>query len=92
MGFNACLAALVAKSRVNLMCFHGVSVRVSTHGAACIKRSAAHDNNAGNTKIKLDKYCQQGRKNTDTRTRTQKHSSMTWAQRLKRVFEIETYE
>jgi hypothetical protein len=82
----------VAEHRANLMYFHGVSLRVSTRGAAWKKRSATHDNNDGNTKVKLNKYCQQGRKNTDTRTRAQKHQSMTWAQRLERVFETETYE
>ena len=70
------LAALVPKPRVNLTRFHGVFAPNSKHRALITP--------AGRGK---------GRKTTTTnethRTPAEQHTAMTWAQRLKRVFNID---
>jgi hypothetical protein len=89
LGFIARLAALVSKPRVNLTRFHGICAgRPSTgwpppNGRHCVTITPALRN-------KAKKALPTGQE----KTRAQKHQSMTWAQRLKRVFgiEIETCE
>jgi len=72
------LAALVPKPRVNLTRFHGVFAPNSKH---CVHVTSA----------KREK----GRKETaqnqpwDEKTPAERHASMTWMQRLKRVFNID---
>ncbi|MEQ8630552.1 MAG: transposase, partial [Gammaproteobacteria bacterium] len=77
LDFIARLAALVPKPRVNLTRFHGVFAPNSKHRALITP--------AGRGK---------GRKHTrdndlDDRSFAERHVSMTWAQRLKRVFNID---
>jgi hypothetical protein len=78
MDFIARLAALVPKPRVNLTRFHGVFAPNSKHRVHV-------------TPAKRGK----GRKETaqnqpwDEKTPAQRHASMTWMQRLKRVFNID---
>ncbi len=76
LDFIARLAALVPKPRVNLTRFHGVFAPNSKHRALITP--------AGRGK---------GRKTTTTnethRTPAEQHTAMTWAQRLKRVFNID---
>ena len=85
LDFIARLAALVPKPRVNLTRFHGVFVR---GGPPPNSRHRVTITPAKRNKAKQALPTGQGK------TGTQKHKSMTWAQRLKRVFgiEIETCE
>ncbi len=85
LDFIARLAALVPKPRVNLTRFHGVFVR---GGPPPNSRHRVTITPALRNKAK------QALPTGQEKTRAQKHQSMTWAQRLKRVFgiEIETCE
>jgi hypothetical protein len=85
LDFIARLAALVPKPRVNLTRFHGVFVR---GGPPPNSRHRVTITPALRNKTK------QALPTGQEKTRAQKHQSMTWAQRLKRVFgiEIETCE
>jgi hypothetical protein len=80
LDFIACLAALVPKPRVNLTRFHGVFAPNSRHRVTITPA--------------LRNKTKQALPTGQKKTRAQKHQSMTWAQRLKRVFgiEIETCE
>ncbi len=75
MDFIARLAALIPKPRVNLICYHGVFAPNSAHRAAVTP--------AGRGRPPRD--------STEDKTPAQRRTAMTWAQRLKRVFDIETY-
>ena len=76
MDFIAKLAALVPKPRVNLTRFHGVFAPNSKHRAWV-------------TPAKRGKGRQKVADEQDEKTPAQRHMSMTWAQRLKRVFNID---
>ena len=71
------LAALVPKPRVNLTRFHGVFAPNSKHRALVTRAKRGRGN--------------QGRGSDDAHDRTpaERRASMTWAQRLKRVFDID---
>lgn len=77
MDFIAKLAALVPKPRVNLTRFHGVFAPNSKHRAL-----ATPAKRGKGSKSRLAEG--QGEK-----TPVQRHTAMTWAQRLKRVFNID---
>ena len=55
-----------------------MSKRISCHTAACVRASGT--------------FRSPGRQDNEPKTSTQRHAAMTWAQRLKRVFKIETCE
>jgi len=74
LDFIAKLAALVPKPRVNLTRFHGVFAPNSKHRVDV-------------TPAKRGKGC--ARKKIEDKTPEQHHQAMTWAQRLKRVFNID---
>jgi hypothetical protein len=75
--FIAKLAALVPRPRVNLTRFHGVFAPNSKHRALV-------------TPAKRDKGGKpKGADDQDEQTPVQRHAAMTWAQRLKRVFNID---
>jgi len=77
LDFLARLASLVPKPRVNLTRFHGVFAPNSKYRALVTpaKRGKHNKTNTVNE--------------TDERTPTERRASMTWAQRLKRVFNID---
>jgi hypothetical protein len=79
LDFLARLAALVPKPRVNLTRFHGVIAPNSNHRALVTPSGRG----------KASKQKTQGNDNTDDKTITERHAAMTWAQRLKRVFNID---
>jgi hypothetical protein len=85
LDFIARLAALVPKPRVNLTRFHGVFVRGGPPPNSRHRMTITPS-----LRNKAKKALPTGQE----KTRAQKHQSMTWAQRLKRVFgiEIETCE
>ena len=74
--FIAKLTALVPKPIVNLTRFHGVFAPNSKHRAWV-------------TPAKRGKGRQKVADEQDEKTPAQRHMSMTWAQRLKRVFNID---
>ena len=74
LDFIAKLAALVPKPRVNLTRFHGVFAPNSKHR---VDVTPAKRGKGNPSQIKEDKTSEQRRK------------AMTWAQRLKRVFNID---
>ena len=75
--FIAKLAALVPKPRVNLTRFHGVFAPNSKHRALV-------------TPAKRGKGSKpKGAEGQEEQTPVQRHAAMTWAQRLKRVFNID---
>ena len=74
LDFIAKLAALVPKPRVNLTRFHGVFAPNSKHRVDV-------------TPAKRGKGC--ARQENEDKTPEQRHRAMTWAQRLKRVFNID---
>ena len=76
LDFMARLAALVPKPRVNLTRFHGVFAPNSKHRALI-------------TPAGRGKGSKQTNKEGDDRSFTERHAAMTWAQRLKRVFNID---
>jgi hypothetical protein len=78
LDFLARLAALVPKPRVNLTRFHGVFAPNSKHRAA-ITPSGRGKGSKKN----------QAATDQDDRTAAERHAAMTWAQRLKRVFNID---
>ncbi len=71
-----CLAALVPKPRVNLARFHGVFAPNSLHRVWVTPARRGK----GSPKLAADQ---------DEKTPAQRHVAMTWAQRLKRVFNID---
>jgi hypothetical protein len=77
MDFIARLAALVPKPRVNLTRFHGVFAPNSKHRALV---TPARRGKGNKSKFSDDEQNQ---------TPTERRASMTWAQRLKRVFGID---
>ncbi len=77
LDFIARLAALVPKPRVNLIRFHGVFAPNSAHRA----RVTPARRGRGNKPKATDKGQEQ--------TPAERRASMTWAQRLKRVFNID---
>ena len=79
LDFIARLAALVPKPRVNLTRFHGVFAPNSQHRAAITPSGRG----------KGGKRARQSDSQADDRTAAERHSAMTWAQRLKRVFQID---
>ena len=76
MDFIAKFAALVPKPRVNLTRFHGVFAPNRKH------RSRVTPAKRGKGSHKLEV-------NQEQKTPVQRHIAMTWAQRLKRVFNID---
>ena len=74
LDFIAKLAALVPKPRVNLTRFNGVFAPNSKHRVDV-------------TPAKRGKGC--ARKENEEKIPEQRHQAMTWAQRLKRVFNID---
>jgi hypothetical protein len=78
LDFVARLAALVPKARVNLTHFHGVFAPNSKHRAAI----NASGRGKGSNKNKDHTH-------PDDRTPAEHHAAMSWAQRLKRVFQID---
>ena len=77
LDFIARLAALVPKPRVNLTRFHGVFAPNSKHRALVTPAKRGR----GNLCKRTDE--------ADECTPAERHASMTWAQRLKRVFNID---
>ncbi len=77
LDFIARLAALIPKPRVNLTRFHGIFAPNSQHRAAITP--------AGRGKGPKHKASVQ----SADRTPAERHVAMTWAQRLKRVFNID---
>jgi hypothetical protein len=77
LDFIARLAALVPKPRVNLTRFHGVFAPNSKHRAGVTP--------AKRGKGSKPKACEEGQEKTPSERR----ASMSWAQRLKRVFNID---
>jgi len=77
LDFIARLAALVPKPRVNLTRYHGVFAPNSAHRAQVTKARRGKGGGA------------QAAAETDDRTPAERRASMTWAQRLKRVFGID---
>lgn len=75
LDFIARLAALVPKPRVNLIRFHGVFAPNSQHRALVTPAKRGKGNNTNAT--------------DDPQTPAERHASMSWAQRLKRVFNID---
>lgn len=75
MDFIAKLAALVPKPRVNLTRFHGVFAPNSKHRARVTPAKRAKGN-----KPKAED-------GQEMQIPVQRHVAMTWAQRLKRVFQ-----
>ncbi|MEZ5517131.1 MAG: transposase [Gammaproteobacteria bacterium] len=78
LDFIARLAALVPKPRVNLTRFHGVFAPNSKHRAAITP--------SGRGKGSKSK---QAVTHHDDKAPAERHAAMTWAQRLKRVFQID---
>jgi len=77
LDFIARLAALVPKPRVNLTRFHGVFAPNSKHRALITPAKRGKGNKS------------QVHNETEERTPVERHAAMTWAQRLKRVFNID---
>ncbi|WP_186800614.1 transposase, partial [Escherichia coli] len=75
LDFIARLAALVPKPRVNLTRFHGVFAPNSRHRALVTPAKRGRGN-----KVRVA---------DEPATPAQRRASMTWAQRLKRVFNID---
>jgi hypothetical protein len=71
------LAALIPRPRANLTRFHGVFAPNSKHRALVTPAKRGK----GNKRQKNNK--------TDDSTPANRHAAMTWAQRLKRVFNID---
>ena len=80
LDFMARLAALVPKPRVNLTRFHGVFAPNSRHRMTITPAKRGK----GSTKTREAE--------PDDRTPMERHASMTWARRLKRVFRIDITE
>jgi hypothetical protein len=80
LDFIARLAALVPKPRVNLTRFHGVFAPNSKHRITITPAKRGKGAKQDNTI------------ESDERTPMEKHASMTWARRLKRVFGIDITE
>jgi len=80
LDFMARLAALVPKPRVNLTRYHGVFAPNSAHRAQITpsQRGRGSKQNTGTSTLMLD-----------DKSFIEKRAAMTWAQRLKRVFNIE---
>jgi hypothetical protein len=79
LDFIARLAALVPKPRANLTRFHGVFAPNSKHGALVTPSVRGQ----GSKQKTPDKH------NPDDETLVERQTAMTWAQRLKRVFNID---
>jgi hypothetical protein len=77
LDFIARLAALVPKPRVNLTRIHGVFAPNSKHRALVTPAKRGKGNNTKATDDAQDQ------------TSAERRASMTWAQRLKRVFNID---
>ena len=77
LDFIARLAALVPKPRVNLTRFHGVFAPNSKHRSLVTKAGRGKGNKVKPTS------------ETQDQTQAERHAAMTWAQRLKRVFNID---
>ena len=77
LDFIARLAALVPKPRVNLTRFHGVFAPNSKHRAQVTPAGRGKGSKASSSNA------------TEAPTPAERRASMTWAQRLKRVFNID---
>ena len=77
LDFIARLAALVPKPRVNPTRFHGMFAPNSKHRALVTPAKRGKGNNA------------KAADETQDQTPVERRASMTWAQRLKRVFNID---
>ena len=77
LDFIARLAALVPKPRVNLIRYHGVFAPNSAHRAQVTKAGRGKGASA------------QAAAQTDQSSPAERRAAMTWAQRLKRVFDID---
>lgn len=78
LDFVARLAALVPKPRVNLTRFHGVFAPNSRHRAAITPSGRGRGSNKNRDRL-----------HPDDSTPAERHAAMAWAQRLKRVFQID---
>ncbi len=78
LDFLARLAALVPKPRVNLTRFHGVFAPNSKHRAMITPAGRGRGSKKKQAGIEQEE-----------RTPAERHAAMTWAQRLKRVFNID---
>lgn len=78
LDFIARLAALVPKSRVNLTRFHGVFAPNSKHRGLVTPAGRGKGSRKARDKA-----------HSDDKTEAERHAVMTWAQRLKRVFNID---
>ena len=78
LDFIARLAALVPKPRVNLTRFHGVFAPNSKHRALITPAGRGKGSKQAREKA-----------HPDDKTPAERHAAMTWAQRLKRVFNID---
>ena len=76
-GVEISLAALVPKPRVNLTRFHGVFAPNSKHRALVTPAKRGKGSKSKGAAVQ------------DEKTPVQRHAAMTWAQRLKRVFNID---
>ena len=80
LDFMARLAALIPRPRANLTRFHGVFVGVPH------QPNSKHQALVTPSKRSKNTHC---RINGDERSPVERHAAMTWAQRLKRVFNID---
>ena len=78
LDFIARLAALVPKPRVNLTRFHGVFAPNSKYRALVTPAKRGKGNKGNKVKV-----------TDEPQTSAERRASMTWAQRLKRVFNID---
>ncbi|MCP5348334.1 MAG: transposase [Pseudomonadales bacterium] len=78
LDFISRLAVLVPKPRVNLTRFHGVFAPNSKHRALITPSGRGRGSKSTQTAA-----------DTDERTPAERYAAMTWAERLKRVFQID---
>jgi hypothetical protein len=95
LDFITRLAALVPKPRVNLTKFHGVFVRGGPPRGGPPRGGPPRGGPPPNSRHRvtitpsLRNKAKQALPTGQEKTRAQKHQSMTWAQRLKRIFNID---
>jgi ribosomal protein S27E len=79
LDFISKLAALVPVPRVNLTRYHGIFAPHSAHRADIVKSADGKKQNKNNTEDATE----------DVKLESEKRAAMTWAKRLKRVFDID---
>jgi hypothetical protein len=85
LDFIARLAALVPNPRINLTRFHGVFVRGGPRGVASTGWPTPNSRHRVTITPSFRNKAKQALPTGQEKTRAQKHQTMTWAQRLKRV-------